>query len=156
MPRGTRRLPAECLRRLEQADLILHAGDFVALGVLAELQKLAPVEGVVGNMDETALRQVLPERQVVAVEEARIGLVHVPGPAVGRGERLVAAFPGCNAVVYGHTHLPEVSRVGKVWVLNPGSPTERRGAPAHSMLMLEVDSALLRPELITLSPQAKP
>lgn len=156
MPRGTRRLPAECLRRLEQADLILHAGDFVALGVLEELQKLAPVEGVVGNMDETALRQVLPERQVVAVEEARIGLVHVPGPAVGRGERLVAAFPGCNAVVYGHTHLPEVSRVGEAWVLNPGSPTERRGAPAHSMLLLEVDSAHIRPELVALSQHMKP
>jgi putative phosphoesterase len=156
MPRGTRRLSAECLRRLEQADLILHAGDFVALTVLEELQKLAPVEGVVGNMDESALRQVLPERRVVEVEGIRIGLVHVPGPAVGRGERLVAAFPGSDAVVYGHTHLPEVSRVGKVWVLNPGSPTERRGAPAHSMLMLEVDSAHIRPELVALSPHMKP
>jgi putative phosphoesterase len=156
MPRGTRRLPAECLRRLEQADLILHAGDFVALAVLEELQKLAPVEGVVGNMDETALRQVLPERRVVGIEETRIGLVHVPGPAAGRGERLVSSFPGCQAVVYGHTHLPEVSRVGEVWVLNPGSPTERRGAPAHSMLMLEVDSARIRPELVPLSPHAQP
>ena len=151
MPRGARRLPAECLRRLEEADLILHAGDFVALRVFEELQELASVEAVVGNMDEPALREVLPERRIVEVEDVRIGMVHAPGPAVGRAERLTAAFPGCEAVVYGHTHLPDMARVGERWVLNPGSPTERRGAPAHSMLVLEIDSSQLRPELVTLS-----
>lgn len=149
MPRGARRLPAECLRRLESADLILHAGDFVSVGVLEELRELAPVEGVVGNMDEAALRELLPERRVVEADGVRIGIVHVPGPAVGRGDRLVSAFPGCAAVVYGHTHLPDVARVGDVWILNPGSPTERRGAPAHSMLVLDVHSAQIRPELVT-------
>ena len=152
MPRGTRRLPAECVSRLEQADLILHAGDFVSLAVLEELRRLAPVEGVVGNMDEAALRNVLPKRQTVQIEEVNVGMLHVPGPAAGRGERLVSAFPGCAAVVYGHTHLPEVSRLDDVWVLNPGSPTERRGAPAHSMLILEIVSTQIRPELVTLSP----
>ena len=150
MPRGTRRLPAECLRRLEAADLILHAGDFVRVGVLEGLRQLAPVEGVVGNMDEAALREALPERRVVEVDEVRIGLVHMPGPAVGRAARLVAAFPGCGAIVYGHTHLPEVSRAGEAWLLNPGSPTERRGSPVHSMLTLEIDSAQIRPELVAL------
>lgn len=152
MPRGTRRLPAECLRRLEAADLILHAGDFVRVGVLEALRRLAPVEGVVGNMDEAALREHLPERRVVEVEDVRIGIVHVPGPAAGRSERLAAAFPDCGAVVYGHTHVPEVRRLGEVWILNPGSPTERRGAPAHSMLTLEIDSSQIRPELVALSP----
>jgi putative phosphoesterase len=151
MPRGTRRLPAECLRRLEQADLIFHAGDFTTAAVLEELRELAPVEGAVGNMDEATLRQLLPERRVAEVEGARLGIVHVPGPSVGRGERLVAAFPGCDAVVYGHTHVPDASRVGDVWVLNPGSPTERRGAPTRAMLMLAIDSREIRPEVVTLS-----
>jgi uncharacterized protein len=152
MPRGTRRLPFECLRRLEAAELILHAGDFVGAAVLEELERFAPVEAVAGNMDEPALLELLPERRVVEVGDARIGMVHVPGPALGRAERLVAAFPGCDAVVYAHTHLPEVSTVSEVWVLNPGSPTERRGAPAHSMLMLEVESGHIRPELVAVSP----
>jgi putative phosphoesterase len=150
MPRGARRLPQECLRRLEQADVILHAGDFVGAAVFEELSALAPVIAVGGNMDEPALSALLPERRMVEIGGARIGMVHVPGPVAGRGERLAAAFPGCDAVVYGHTHVPEASRVGDVWVLNPGSPTERRGAPAHSMLMLEVDSGHIRPELVTL------
>jgi putative phosphoesterase len=152
MPRGTRRLPRECVRRLKGADLILHAGDFVAVSVFEELGRLAPVEAVAGNMDAAELVATLPERRIVTAGEIRIGMVHVPGPAVGRGERLAAAFPGCDAVVYGHTHVPEVARLGEVWILNPGSPTERRGAPAHSMLMLEIDSRELRPELVTLSP----
>ena len=149
MPRGTRRLPAECLRRLEDAELILHAGDFVGASVLEELEALAPVEAVRGNMDEAALAAVLPERRIAEVAGARIGMVHVAGPAAGRRERLVAAFSGCEAVVYGHTHLPEVSQEGGVWLLNPGSPTERRGAPAHSMIELEIESGQIRPELVT-------
>jgi putative phosphoesterase len=153
MPRGTRRLPRECLRRLEGAELILHGGDFVSVAVLEALQELAPVEAVFGNMDAPEVVSVLPERRVVEIGAARVGMVHVAGPGVGRGERLAAAFPGCDAVVYGHTHVPEVSRVGETLILNPGSPTERRSAPAHSMLMLAVDpgSAQIRPELVTLS-----
>ena len=131
--------------------MILHAGDFVGAALFEELSALAPVMAVAGNMDEPALSALLPERRVVEIAGARIGMVHVPGPAVGRGDRLAAAFPGCDAVVYGHTHVPEASRAGDVWVLNPGSPTERRSAPAHSMLMLEVDSEHIRPELVTLS-----
>jgi hypothetical protein len=152
MPRGSRRLPRACVRRLEDAELILHAGDFVAGSVLEGLGRIAPVAAVAGNMDEDDLLTVLPERRVVELAEVRIGMVHVPGPALGRGERLAAAFPGCDAVVYGHTHVAEVSRLGDVWILNPGSPTERRGAPVHSMLMLEIDSREIRPELVTLSP----
>jgi putative phosphoesterase len=153
MPRGTRRLPRECLRRLEGAELILHAGDFVGIAVLESLRELAPVEAVFGNMDAPEVVSALPERRVVEIDGARVGMVHVAGPGVGRGERLAAAFPGCDAVVYGHTHVPEVSRVAETWILNPGSPTERRSSPAHSMLMLDVEpeSAQLRPELVTLS-----
>jgi hypothetical protein len=138
--------------RLESAELILHAGDLVAASVLDDLGQLAPVEAVKGNMDEAELLAVLPDRRVVEVGGVRIGMVHVPGPGVGRGERLVAAFPGCDAVVYGHTHVAEVSRLGEAWILNPGSPTERRGAPVHSMLMLEIVSGEIRPERVTLSP----
>ncbi|HEV8099589.1 MAG TPA: metallophosphoesterase family protein [Gaiellaceae bacterium] len=66
---------------------------------------------------------------------------HRPGPhrrpEGGPGERLVAWFPGCDAVVYGHTHLPQLEQHRGVWILNPGSPTERRRAPARSMLAVE-------------------
>jgi uncharacterized protein len=126
------------VRELERADLILHAGDVAAASVLRELEAFAPVEAVFGNMDEPALRAELPERRVVEVEGVRIGLVHIPGARAGREERLVSLFPGCDMVVYGHTHLPQVEQHRGVWIVNPGSPTERRRAAAHSILVLEV------------------
>jgi len=143
MPRGTRRLPVECLRLLSESDRILHAGDFVSLAVYEALGALAPVEAVAGNMDEADLRALLPPRTVVEVEGLRIGMVHNAGPALGRADRLVEAFPGCAAVVYGHTHIPEATHLGETWILNPGSPTERRSAPSHGMIVLEAQEGTL-------------
>ena len=138
------------MRELERADVILHAGDLVAASVLRELESFAPVEAVFGNMDEPALQAELPERRVVEVEDLRIGLVHIPGARAGREERLVSWFPGCDAVVYGHTHVPQLERHRGVWILNPGSPTERRRAPHRTLISLELDGTTLRPELVTL------
>ena len=148
LPRGTRRLPSECLRQLESAELILHGGDFVAASVLEELRELGPVEAVHGNMDDEALRAALPRGRVVEAAGARIGMVHVPGPALGRAERLARSFPDCDAVVYGHTHMPDVTRHGEVLILNPGSPTERRRAPSRAMLLLTVADGRLDTELL--------
>jgi uncharacterized protein len=139
------------LRLLRRADVILHGGDFVALDILDELRALGPpVEGVYGNMDESALKETLPRERVVEVGDTRIGMVHIPGPAAGREARLAARFPDCDAVVYGHTHVPQVERFQHLWVLNPGSPTERRAAPVHSMLVLQIRRRRMTPELITL------
>ena len=138
------------MRELERADVILHAGDVVAGSVLADLEAFAPVEAVFGNMDEPALKEALPERRVVEVEGLSIGLVHIPGAREGREERLVAWFPGCAAVVYGHTHVPQLERHRSAWILNPGSPTERRRAPFRSMIVLEAAEGRLAPRLLEL------
>jgi hypothetical protein len=133
------------------ADLVIHAGDLVAASVLEELRGMGPVEAVHGNMDEAALRAELPAERVVEVDGVRIGLVHDAGAAQRREARLAARFPGCHVVVYGHTHLPQLARHGEVVVLNPGSPTERRRAPAHTMAELVIDSGQIHPELVTVS-----
>lgn len=152
LPRGTRALPDAALERLRAADLILHAGDLVAASFLDELRAVGPpVEAVYGNMDEPRLREALPQEHVVAVGGARIGMVHIPGPRAGREARLVARFPGCAAVVYGHTHVPQVEQFEGVWILNPGSPTERRRSPWHSLLELRIERGALVPELVRLS-----
>jgi putative phosphoesterase len=128
----------------------VHGGDLVGASVLRELEAIAPVEAVFGNMDEPELKQLLPERRVVEVEGARIGMVHIAGPRLGREERLVSWFPGCDAVVYGHTHVPQLEPHRDVWILNPGSPTERRRAPERSMLLLEIAGKQLEPQLVAL------
>jgi len=146
-------LPDECVRLLRRADLIVHGGDFVSAAFLEELRALGPpVEGVHGNMDEPTLKESLPREHVVEVDRARIGVVHNAGPRTRREARLAARFPDCAAVVYGHTHVPQVERFQHLWILNPGSPTERRSAPVHSMIVLTVRGSRLTPELVTLAP----
>ena len=152
LPRGARRLPEACVERLRAADLVLHAGDVVASAVHEELAALGPpLHAVHGNMDDGVLRELLPKALVVDVGGLRIGVTHDPGPRPGREERLARRFPGCAAVVYGHTHEPQIARAGEVWILNPGSPTERRRAPSHTMLVLDVADGRIEPELIQLS-----
>ncbi len=145
-------MPDECLRLLARADLVLHCGDFVSAQFLEELRGVGPpVEGVSGNMDEPALKASLPRQRVVDVDGLRLGMVHDAGPRVGREARLAARFPECEAAIYGHTHVPQVERFQHLWVLNPGSPTERRSAPVHSMLVLRIGAGRITPELVTLS-----
>jgi len=151
LPRGTRALPDECIKLLRGAEVILHAGDFVSAAFLAELGHIGPpVAGVSGNMDEPALKESLPKQRVVEVGNVRIGMVHDAGPRRGREARLASRFEDCEAVVYGHTHVPQVERFQHLWVLNPGSPTERRSAPSHSMIVLQVRGTRITPEIVTL------
>ena len=134
------------------ADLILHGGDVSSVAFLDELRAIGPpVHAVYGNADEPALRELLPAEHVVEVERVRLGMVHIPGPAAGRADRLLRRFPDCDAVVFGHTHLPVVERVGTRWLLNPGSPTERRRGPFRSFLRLQVHGRRIEPELVRLT-----
>src|SRR4051794_32333973 len=149
--RTLRRIPASCLERLATADLILHTGDFTEPAVLEELRALGPeLAGVHGNVDTAELQQMLPATRTVNAEGARIGMVHDAGPARGRLERLRARFPEADAVVFGHSHMPLHERRGDFQIFNPGSPTQRRRAPAHTMGFAHVAGAGLRLELVRL------
>jgi putative phosphoesterase len=134
MPRGARAIPDGCLERCREADAILHAGDFVDVSVLDQLRALGPpVHAIHGNVDSAAIRALLPGRLELELGGVRIGMVHAPGPATRRLDALRLAFPRCDAVVFGHTHLPEHKERDGFQIFNPGSPTERRRAPAHTM-----------------------
>jgi putative phosphoesterase len=139
LPRGSRAIPDACVERMRSADLVLHAGDLMAPLVLEDLRALGPpIAAVYGNMDGADLRRVLPERQVVDAGGARIGLIHDAGPAHGRLRRMRMAFPDCDAVVFGHSHIPLHEEEGGFQIFNPGSPTDRRCQPRHSMGLARV------------------
>ena len=108
MPRGDARAARpRCVAELRAADAILHAGDFMRVEVLAMLQQLGPpVHGVHGNVDDEALRRMLPAARVVKLGGARIGMVHDAGPRPGRLARMRFRFKDADAVVFGHSHLP--------------------------------------------------
>jgi uncharacterized protein len=139
MPRGSRRLPPPCVAHLACADLIIHLGDFSTAAVLAELEALGPpVEAIKGNVDDSELQARLPSERVLELDGVTLGLIHDAGPARGRLERLRRRFAGTDAVLFAHSHMPLHEWEGEFQIFNPGSPTERRRAPARSMGIGEV------------------
>jgi uncharacterized protein len=138
MPKGGRALPERCVELLREADATLHAGDFFAIETLREIESLSrgPVHAVYGNVDRPDLRELLPETLEVELDGIRVAMIHDSGPAKGRLGRMRKRFPEADAVVFGHSHLPLHEEEDGFQIFNPGSPTERRRAPRHSMGLL--------------------
>ena len=144
LPRGSRRLPEACVERIRAADLVIHAGDFSSRPAYDEIASLSrELVAVHGNVDDAELRRRLPERVEVDVGGARIAVIHDAGPKQGRLRRLRALFPGADAVVFGHSHMPLLERDGAFQIFNPGSPTERRRAPVRTMGIAETGGEAL-------------
>jgi putative phosphoesterase len=153
LPRAARRLPEACVERIAAADMLLHAGDFSTLEVLRGLESIGPrVVGVHGNVDCADLRRLLPAERVVEAEGAMIAMVHDAGPRAGRLERMRRRFgEHADVLVFGHSHLPLHDEAQDGFqIFNPGSPTERRRAPRHTMGLIRVSRGLASCELIDL------
>jgi len=151
MPRGARRLPDPFVERIRAADMLLHAGDFMTVEVLRELERIGPpLVGVHGNVDTAELRRLLPAERIVRVGDARVAMVHDAGASAGRLERLRRRFgDSANAVVFGHSHLPLHERAADGFqIFNPGSPTERRRAPEHTMGLAQIEGSSIEFRLI--------
>jgi putative phosphoesterase len=146
-----RRLPDAVYSALEQADVILHAGDVCDSDCLEELAGFAPVKAVFGNNDHE-LVGVLPERRVEEIEGVRIGLVHIPRAEIGRAARMRGWFPEADIGIYGHSHLPENRHYAEVamTLFNPGSATERRRAPRHTIGWLHLEDGTFRSEIVAI------
>jgi uncharacterized protein len=139
------------VERLKRADLILHAGDLMTLAVLRELETYGEVVAVHGNVDDAEVRAALPATASIEAEGATIALTHDAGPARGRLARMRRRFPEADAVVFGHSHIPLHERAEDGFqIFNPGSPTERRRSPAHTMGVAGVRAGRLSFELIVL------
>ncbi len=131
LPKRARDLPAEVWRAVEEADLVVHAGDWVDVRLLDELEaRSARLVACWGNNDHGELRERLAEVERVEVEGVRLGVAHETGQAKGREERMSSAYADLDVLVFGHSHIPwdTVTATG-LRLLNPGSPTDRRRQP---------------------------
>lgn len=144
-------LPEAVFQYFKGVDLILHAGDIEDIMVIYDLEEIAPVKAVLGNMDPYELSEELPSKRIIKVGGINIGLIHGWGDPKGLPKRVLEAFAGDNVrcIVFGHSHQPFNEEVQGILLFNPGSPTDRVFAPYNSIGILHIEKDI-RGEIIKL------
>ncbi|MEV4497943.1 metallophosphoesterase [Micromonospora arborensis] len=156
LPKRARDLPGPLWAAIEDADVVIHAGDWVDEALLdAMTARSRRLIGVYGNNDGPALRARLPEVARVELEGLRVAVVHETGARTGREKRCAERFPDVDLLVFGHSHIPwDTEAPGGLRLLNPGSPTDRRSQPHATYLTTEVRAGgLSKVELHRLPPR---
>lgn len=159
VPKRARELPKRIWDEVDAADVVIHAGDWVDIGLLDELQTRARrLVAVFGNNDHGALRERLPEVARAEIEGVCFGVVHETGPAKGREERCSADHGDLDVLVFGHSHIPwDTTTATGLHLLNPGSPTDRRRQPFCTYMTAVVEDGVLGDlELHRLPPRSRP
>jgi uncharacterized protein len=131
VPKRARDLPASVWDEVSRADVVIHAGDWVEVSLLDDLERRARrVVACWGNNDGDELRRRLPERADVVLGDVRFTVTHETGASAGRDARMARLYPDTDVLVFGHSHIPwdTVADTG-LRLLNPGSPTDRRRQP---------------------------
>jgi putative phosphoesterase len=145
LPKRARDLPAAVWAAVDEADVVVHAGDWVDVPLLDRLTaRSRTLLGVYGNNDGPALRARLPEVARTVLDGLRVAVVHETGDAKGRECRCAAQFADCDVLFFGHSHIPwDSTTEGGLRLLNPGSPTDRRRQPYATYLTGTVHSGQL-------------
>ncbi len=140
VPKRARDLPPPLWAAIDAADVVVHAGDWVDVALLDAIEaRAARLVAVYGNNDGRALRARLPEVARVELAGVRVAVVHETGAAAGREARCERRFPGCDLLVFGHSHIPwDTVAPGALRLLNPGSPTDRRRQPVATYMTVEI------------------
>ena len=151
IPSRAKSIPMEVFKIFESADFIVHAGDLVELFVIDQLEQLAPVLAVCGNMDGPEIRGKLPRIASFKVFDRKIGVIHDPGALFGTGKmRGIAKQNGFNVLVYGHTHNSSIKWDGDTLFINPGSPTNPNPPfiSKPTVALLRITKEKVTPEII--------
>lgn len=131
MPKRAKDLPASVWEAVSHADVVIHAGDWVDVALLDDLERRARrLVACWGNNDGAELRSRLPERADVVIAGVRFTVTHETGASGGRDARMARLYPDSDVLVFGHSHIPwDTTADTGLRVLNPGSPTDRRRQP---------------------------
>ncbi len=140
LPGRARDLPAALWREIEAADVVIHAGDWVSVALLDEVEsRSCRLLAVHGNNDGPDLQARLPLTAHAELGGVRVGVVHETGGKTGREQRCAARFPDCDLLVFGHSHIPwDTTTSSGLRLLNPGSPTDRRSQPHATYMTAEL------------------
>lgn len=153
VPKRAKRMPDSVLRAVDEADIVVHSGDWVDVATLDLLtSRSRHLVGVFGNNDGPDLRARLPEIARLRVEGVEVAVIHETGAATRREQRMDLAFPDADLLVFGHSHIPwDTTSPSGLRLLNPGSPTDRRRQPVCTMMSVSVDGSQVAATLVPVS-----
>jgi putative phosphoesterase len=142
-------LPRELVRLIKEADMVIHAGDFVTKAAYDELSGICRLTAVHGNMDEAELKTLLPERKVIEIEGIRLGIVHEAALSLQdtTGAWYMAKEMGVDVLIFGHIHKPVIES-SDVLIVCPGSPTAPR-LSEPGVIELRVEDGKVSGKIIT-------
>jgi uncharacterized protein len=145
VPKRARDLPTQVWDEVAEADVVMHAGDWVETALLDALEARARrLVACWGNNDGEELRTRLPERADVTLEGLRFTVTHETGGSAGRDARMAKLYPDTDVLVFGHSHIPwDTTATTGLRLLNPGSPTDRRRQPFATFMTAIVDDGEL-------------
>lgn len=148
MPRMAKALPTRLRQELDDAELIIHAGDWTSLQVYTDLSRYAKVVGVAGNNDGEAIIKKFGYQKIITCGTKRIGVVHghLPHPKKTAQQNAAHAFSASDVdvIVFGHSHIPLLKQHDGTLLFNPGSPTAKRRQPQYSFGILTIGEELIR------------
>ena len=130
-------------------DHILHAGDVGTMDVITELETIAPVSAVRGNVDYAIQ---LPQTRVQTFFGQKFLVHHIvdlPFPSQLVCAAIADEQP--DLVVFGHTHMPCNEQHNGVLFLNPGSASNPRGSSAPSVAIVECNEFGLSVKVVALT-----
>ena len=153
IPTRAKTIPKEVRQVFDKVDFIIHAGDLVQLSIIEDLEQIAPVLAVSGNMDNPEVMKQLPKVNSLRIHDHLIGVTHDPGALFGLAKmRETAKKNKFSVLVYGHTHTPNVKWEGRTLYINPGSPTNPvlPFIKRPSVAILRIGIERIAPEIIYL------
>ncbi|MGM8365492.1 metallophosphoesterase family protein [Virgibacillus sp. W0181] len=144
MPNKAKKLPNQLITELKATDLIIHAGDWQTMDVYRELSTYAKVEGVIGNVDGIDIQQHFKEKEILHLNDFKIGVTHGHGQKLTTEKRARAAFEkqDVDCIIFGHSHIPVLKYENDILIFNPGSPTDRRRQAYYSYGILTIGKGI--------------
>jgi uncharacterized protein len=152
VPKKAMCIPKRVFEVFANVDFVIHAGDLVELAVIDELEQVAPVLAVHGNMDGFEVSNALPKLNSLKIFDWKIGVIHDPDSLCGSGKMdEIAKGNGFDVLVYGHTHASKIKWEEKTLYINPGSATDPASflnKPSVGLLKITKESII--PQIINL------
>lgn len=154
IPERTKELPDKIAEEINQADAVIHAGDFTSYSFYEKLQAISKkLYAVKGNMDDRSISTHLTDKLLIEIEGKKIGIMHGYGSPYGLEEILLKNFEKHNIdiLVFGHTHKSIWTNKGGIYILNPGTPTDYIFAKQQTYAVLSIENEFIDAEIIRLN-----